>query len=554
MSSTIYGNPVGTPLSPKKIEEVLNPVKTVNGKAPDENGNVNISESFSVRDFGATGNGSTDDSTAIQEALDTCRAAGGGVVRFPHGIYVLGRAVKFYSGQHLIGEPGTVLLQQDGDTGFNYGNLMRNFYDGSGGYDATHDVVIENLIFDGGDQTDSPSTLLAMCHSRNVIIRNCTFRNGFSGGEVGNGHDIEINSSYGVTIDLCFFVNNRRTGYMSEIIQTDSAYSGAAYPWEPDIGDRADDSTIPENIRISRCLFNGVLREVAIDRNCFIGGHSVDVSKGVTVECCTFVNGGYAIKYDSVEGLVVRNNTMQDVLVGVFVQPGTDTMVTGNVASGTTQGIYPKSRTTGTGNMVNGEIYEDPPASKVIELDIADFEDDMESLLNSLTEPGTYRFSDCGFTQTVTVYRTGSAVMHIRQSEEEYQEIFFRGGYITDGAIEWDGRTESMIMDQGRAFELFSDKNHGHMEYKNTTLSIREYLTQLPQSTASSCEQLVNKQYHIRQIYSPSSPSTNFNFCQEYYDILNPSKIYKRSMSTNRNGAVLSEGSWYVFEGVEVTE
>lgn len=42
MSNTIYGTPVGTPLSPKKIAEALNPVKTVNGQAPDENGNVEI--------------------------------------------------------------------------------------------------------------------------------------------------------------------------------------------------------------------------------------------------------------------------------------------------------------------------------------------------------------------------------------------------------------------------------------------------------------------------------------------------------------------------------
>lgn len=40
MSNTIYGTPVGTPISPKKIEEVVKPVKTVNGQAPDAKGNV----------------------------------------------------------------------------------------------------------------------------------------------------------------------------------------------------------------------------------------------------------------------------------------------------------------------------------------------------------------------------------------------------------------------------------------------------------------------------------------------------------------------------------
>lgn len=42
MSITIYGNTVGTPTSPKIIGEFLNPVKTVNGQAPDDNGNVDV--------------------------------------------------------------------------------------------------------------------------------------------------------------------------------------------------------------------------------------------------------------------------------------------------------------------------------------------------------------------------------------------------------------------------------------------------------------------------------------------------------------------------------
>ena len=38
----IIGVTVGTPTSPKKMEDKINPVKTVNGKAPDENGNVEV--------------------------------------------------------------------------------------------------------------------------------------------------------------------------------------------------------------------------------------------------------------------------------------------------------------------------------------------------------------------------------------------------------------------------------------------------------------------------------------------------------------------------------
>lgn len=42
MSKKIVGVTVGTTLSPSAIERKLKPVKTVNGVAPDENGNVKI--------------------------------------------------------------------------------------------------------------------------------------------------------------------------------------------------------------------------------------------------------------------------------------------------------------------------------------------------------------------------------------------------------------------------------------------------------------------------------------------------------------------------------
>lgn len=43
---------------------------------------------FNVMGFGATGDGTTDDSAAIQAAITACGAAGGGIVFFPEGVYV----------------------------------------------------------------------------------------------------------------------------------------------------------------------------------------------------------------------------------------------------------------------------------------------------------------------------------------------------------------------------------------------------------------------------------------------------------------------------------
>lgn len=46
---------------------------------------------YNVLDYQATGDGATDDTEAIQAALDACHAAGGGTVFFPAGTYVTGQ-------------------------------------------------------------------------------------------------------------------------------------------------------------------------------------------------------------------------------------------------------------------------------------------------------------------------------------------------------------------------------------------------------------------------------------------------------------------------------
>src|SRR5947207_3130897 len=66
---------------------------------------------FNVRDFGATGDHHSDDSAAIQAALDAAAAVGGGTVCFPRGTYVVrpktaGGRILTLSSTHmrLVGE------------------------------------------------------------------------------------------------------------------------------------------------------------------------------------------------------------------------------------------------------------------------------------------------------------------------------------------------------------------------------------------------------------------------------------------------------------------
>lgn len=71
---------------------------------------------FSVRDYGAVGNGIVDDRAAIQKANDACAAAGGGIVWFPPGVYRVTSNTQLTIGDHVIWaaiNPGTVTILQN---------------------------------------------------------------------------------------------------------------------------------------------------------------------------------------------------------------------------------------------------------------------------------------------------------------------------------------------------------------------------------------------------------------------------------------------------------
>jgi polygalacturonase len=64
---------------------------------------------FNVRDFGATGDGQTLDSPAINKAIDACADAGGGTVLVPPGTYLSG-SIRLKSNIHFQIDAGATIL------------------------------------------------------------------------------------------------------------------------------------------------------------------------------------------------------------------------------------------------------------------------------------------------------------------------------------------------------------------------------------------------------------------------------------------------------------
>lgn len=284
-----------------------------------------------VTDFGAVGDGTTDDAAAIQSALNA-----GGVVYFPAKTYKIESPLKFDSNMVLFAEPGATILE-----GAALDNLMRNKAESTdGGYTATFNVRIIGLTFDGSTYA-TDNTLLAFTHADSISIENCTFRNGY-----GNYHDIEVNSSRNVVIRGCSFNGSRRSGNNAEQIQLDSLTNRFTYPWGTE---GAIDSTPCDNVLIEGCVFNvttkviGHHNSVAPKNTKFIGNMVIgsgDSAKGIVMP--------------SAEKLLVRGNIFSGLIIAVvcttYVCYAT---ITDNIFESGTNGIV----LSGGGNIVSGNTF-----------------------------------------------------------------------------------------------------------------------------------------------------------------------------------------------------
>lgn len=363
----IRGNVVGTPIKPEKVlvkatdltEAEKAQARANIGVTGEGGGDSGTDYGLTPQKYGAKADGVTDDTVAIQAAFDACHAAGGGTVRFPKGVYLLGDAVKFYSNMHIVGEHGAVLLMRDGNTGgYNYGNLMRNYNNGGGGYSVTQNVIIERLTFDGGTQETTPSTLLAFCHAEDIMVKGCSFVNGLGNNTVGNGHDIEVNSSKNVKIMGCTFDGSRRTYNASEQIQLDAFFMQSAYPWLPDEGVNGNiDNTISKDIYIENCYFNGVSYSGDSNATTSIGNHGNYGADDVYIIGNVF-NGGYTcVSITKGENTHIKYNHIKGQFMGCF-RANSGTCI-GNVCEEDLSERFKTITLTGHGNIVAGVDFED---------------------------------------------------------------------------------------------------------------------------------------------------------------------------------------------------
>lgn len=155
----------------------------------------------SVKDYGAVGDGTTDDSAAIQAAIDAIATGGGGRLYVPPGAYVIASDLnpKSYVTLSGAGPHASRLIVPPGNTTRN--RILVNLTD------PLVDVTIESLGFVGQWGTTASELnengLITLKFVTNLIIRNCALTD-------SRFFALNINDCDRVWVDGCLFERSCR--------------------------------------------------------------------------------------------------------------------------------------------------------------------------------------------------------------------------------------------------------------------------------------------------------------------------------------------------------
>ena len=235
-----------------------------------------LRETVSVKDFGAVGDGVTDDTAAIQAALDS----GAGQVTFPDGTYLISAQIEPESNQTLLGTGGTLTMVN--------GTFDQGVY-----VDTKPNVRIDGLRIIGASGGNSFDQAILVVGSTNVTIENCLIQ------DIGNeaaspneyGHGIEIDgSSVNVKIINNTIKNIKGFGqFRGDGITVRSSFNTLIQGNTIDTNRRMQIAVIDDAIDvkiISNHLLNGYLAGIDIEPN------SVNTTGEITIQGNTIRNFG----------------------------------------------------------------------------------------------------------------------------------------------------------------------------------------------------------------------------------------------------------------------
>lgn len=277
----------------------------------------------SVKVYGAKGDGVTNDTQAIQDALNSDY----GIIIFDSGVY-LTNTIHVPSNKILIGKNACINV--------NSGNtcLFINKSDGSIGEDkANTNITFYGLELNGVNAENC--SLITMGHCNNIRILNCYLH------DCKGYHSIAFNSCSQCYVDNCTITEYGGASSTTESIQLDICDDSSSFQWFGPY-----DSYPTQNIKISNCTIIGKPNLLSNSGGyCGIGNHLLaDKTKinRISINNCTIKSFSRGISFMCGSAIKINNCFITGCNAGIYAEKIDNSTITGNTLTGI---IYPTANT-----------------------------------------------------------------------------------------------------------------------------------------------------------------------------------------------------------------
>lgn len=293
---------------------------------------------FNVKTYGAAGDGKTFDTSGIQEALDTCAAAGGGIVEFPPGNYLsrpiflkgndltlqLDAGAKLQASSAFLDfvdrdRPGAVFAFVNANGLDNLTITGKGVIDGAG---AVWWPAVRAAKSEGIPEARRRPRLMVLANCVNLHVADITLQNSPSFHLVPS--DCEDVTVAGITIRAP--ADSPNTDAMDP---SDCRHITISHC----ILDVGDDNIALKSGHSDPVHTNAAVEDVFVENCTFLHGHGMSIGsettggvKNVLVRNCTFdgTTSGIRIKSDRtrggvVDGCLYENLTMKNVKIPVNI-------------------------------------------------------------------------------------------------------------------------------------------------------------------------------------------------------------------------------------------